>query len=174
MPPTVRTHRLELIASDAELAWAAVREPKLLAELIDATVPAEWPPKGMAADQEVFAKRLDADPEMPGWLHWFIVRVGRGRMLVGGCGFSGPPDDVGDVTIGYAMLPAFQKKGYATEAVGALIDWAFEDPRTRGIVGRASVGDVPSVRVLEKNGLSRVDDGADTDRLIYALRRKPA
>ena len=140
-------------------------------ELLEAKVPKDWPPELMAEDQAAFAARHEGDSELAGWLNWFVVRVGRTRTLVGGCGLGGAPNDAGDVMIGYAMLPAFQKKGYATEAVGALIDWAFEDPRTRGIVGQTYDYLVPSIKVMERNGLTLVAKGPEAGLLTYALRR---
>jgi RimJ/RimL family protein N-acetyltransferase len=69
------------------------------------------------------------------------------------------------------VLPRFAKHGFATEAVGALIDWAFEDERTRAIVADAD-DSVAARRVLEKNGLRR-EPGGETGLIRYALRRPP-
>jgi ribosomal-protein-alanine N-acetyltransferase len=37
------------------------------------------------------------------------------------------------VEIGYGIDPAYRNRGYMTEAVRGLIDWAFRDPRCRSI-----------------------------------------
>jgi RimJ/RimL family protein N-acetyltransferase len=168
---TLRTHRLELIAADRELSHVALSDHGRLAELIEARVPASWPPELFADGEAEFSRRLDADPTLQGWLSWYVVHVGRARTLVGVCGLGGPPDEHGQVTIGYAMLPEHQRKGYATEAVGALIDWAFEDERTRAITAQTYETLPASIRVLEKNGLSLAARGPDPGLLTFALRR---
>jgi RimJ/RimL family protein N-acetyltransferase len=168
--PSIRTQRLELIASDAAMARAAVVDRARLAELLDAKVPRAWPPSLLGEDEVSFADRLEKEGELEGWLNWFVVRVGRARTLIGGCGMGGPPNSVGEVTIGYALLDEFQRKGYATEAVGALIDWAFEDPRTRAIVAQTHPHLTPSIRVLEKNGLKL--EKQDGELMTFALRRR--
>src|SRR5437763_625188 len=109
MPPTIRTHRLELIAGDAALSRAGVGDRTRLGVLLEAKVPKDWPPELMAEDQDAYARRHESDPELAGWLNLFIVRVDRTRTLVGGCGLGGAPNEAGDVMIGYAVLPKFQK-----------------------------------------------------------------
>jgi ribosomal-protein-alanine N-acetyltransferase len=79
--------------------------------------------------------------------------------LVGSIGFGGRPGSDGAVEIGYSMLGSFQRRGYATEAMGALIDWAFSHPEVRRIRAHTRVDHAASIRVLEKNGLSLVGDG---------------
>lgn len=170
---SVRTHRLELVAADGTLARAAIDDRARLGTLLEAVVPASWPPELFAEGEADFAGRLAEDPSLQGWLSWYIVRVGRARTLVGVCGLGGPPNSAGEVTLGYAMLPEHRRKGYATEAVGALIDWAFEDPRTRAIVAQTYAHLGESIRVMEKNGLTleKRAPSPDGELLTLALRR---
>ena len=169
--PILRTHRLELVAADAALARASLGDRERFAEALEAKVPRSWPPELFADGERDFAERLAGDPELSGWLSWYIVRVERRRTLVGVCGLGGPPNDAGEVTLGYAILPEFQNKGIATEAVGALIDWAFEDPRTRAILAQTYERLPESIRVLTKNGLTLAGRGPEPGLLTFALRR---
>src|SRR5581483_11297691 len=146
--------RLELIAADAESARAAIADRARFAALLDAKVPREWPPSLFDEDEAKFAERLEAARGEEGWHHWYILKVGpRARTLIGTIGFGGPPSEGGEVMMGYSVLDAFQRRGYATEAVGALIDWAFEDERTRAIVAQTYERLPASIKVLERNGL---------------------
>jgi RimJ/RimL family protein N-acetyltransferase len=166
--------RLELIAADAESARAAVADRARFGTLLDAKVPKEWPPELFAEDEAKFADRLEAARELDevGWHHWYILKVGpKARTLVGTIGFGGPPSTAGEVMMGYSVLGAFQRKGYATEAVGALIDWAFEDPRTRAILAQTYERLPASVKVLERNGLTIEKRGPEEGLLTFALRR---
>ena len=79
---------------------------------------------------------------------------GRG-LVVGGIGFFGPPLDA-EVEIGYGIVPSRQGRGYATEAVLAMIAMAWADARVRTVVAGTDPGNVASQRVLGKAGFRRI------------------
>jgi RimJ/RimL family protein N-acetyltransferase len=98
-----------------------------------------------------------------GWGGWRIVKTGPRERGVGTIAFAGPPSEHGEVRLSWEA-PA----GYAAEAIGALIDWAFEDERTRAIVSHTEARSA-SAKILEQNGLSL--EKREANQLIYALRR---
>ena len=55
------------------------------------------------------------------------------------------------------IAPAFQGRGYATEAVRALVDSAFETLGAERVRAFAAAENVPSLRVAENAGLSLVE-----------------
>ena len=57
--------------------------------------------------------------------------------------------------IGFIFNPAFQSKGYATEASRAVIDHAFQELNAHRVVGYCAVDNIASRRVLEKCGLRK-------------------
>src|SRR5262245_61659627 len=61
-----------------------------------------------------------ADP----WTHGFAVVLG--SVMIGSCGYKGPPGPDATVEIGYGIAPGFRGKGYATETAEALTRHAFE------------------------------------------------
>jgi ribosomal-protein-alanine N-acetyltransferase len=74
------------------------------------------------------------------------------------------------VEIGYGIDPYTRRQGYTTEAVQALIDWAFSHPECRSIVAPGTLkANIASNRVLEKVGMWVVDESADT--LSWAITR---
>ena len=75
------------------------------------------------------------------------------RTLIGDLGFKGRPNDEGTVEIGYSVLPAYRRRGFAWEAVRALVDWGLAQQEVRRIVAECRVDNGPSIRVLEKAGL---------------------
>lgn len=101
----------------------------------------------------------DAD----GWGGWRIVKIGPRERGVGTIAFAGPPSEHGEVRLSWEA-PA----GFAAEAIGALIDWAFEDERTRAIVAQTDARPA-SIKILEQNGLTL--ERREAELLIYALRR---
>jgi len=53
----------------------------------------------------------------------------------------------------YAVSLAFQRQGYAAEAIRALIDYAFHHLQLRRIVATTTYENVASIRVMEKVGM---------------------
>jgi len=69
-------------------------------------------------------------------------------------GFKGVPDDQGKTEIGYGIDAAYRSRGYMTEAVKGLIEWAFQDVRCRAVIAPDTKRwNVASNRVLEKAGM---------------------
>ena len=57
--------------------------------------------------------------------------------------------------IGFIFNPAYQNKGYATEASQAIISNAFKELKAHRIIGNCSPENIPSWRVLEKVGMRK-------------------
>lgn len=171
----LRTPRLELIASTGALACAdAARDYATLSRLLSATIPADWPPALTLDVLDFFADTLTAHPEQAGWWGWFVVRPGAApaeRVLIGGIGFKGPPTPEGTVEMGYSVLPAFEREGYATEAAGALLTWAFADTRVARVVAETLPDGIASQRVLAKLGLTLAGPGCEPGTLQFRLDR---
>ena len=91
-----------------------------------------------------------------GWVQ-FTVEERAGGRLVGDVGISAADDEPGVAKIGYTIAPAFQGRGYATEAVRALVDYAFETLGAERVRAFAAAENVPSLRVAENAGLSLVE-----------------
>jgi RimJ/RimL family protein N-acetyltransferase len=101
-----------------------------------------------------------------GFCAWQVVEVSSQR-TVGSVTLTAP-DGGGCVEYRFELD---DKKGYATEAMGGLIDWAFSHEEVRRIRAEAPRRVPASIRVLEKNGLSHVGDGAVPDTLRFELAR---
>jgi len=83
--------------------------------------------------------------------------------VIGDIGLKGKPDIRQAVEIDYGLLPAYLNQGFATEAVQALIEWAFKQTEVTGVFAKTESTNQASIRVLEKAGLIQV--GKD-DRYI--------
>ncbi len=66
----------------------------------------------------------------------------------------------------YAIAPAFQDLGYATEAVGIVLEFAFEEAGVDYVVACVEPDNEASVRVAEKNGFALVATGKVNGRLM--------
>jgi RimJ/RimL family protein N-acetyltransferase len=98
-------------------------------------------------------------------------------VLVGAGGFKGAPDARGEVELGYGIVPEYQRRGYATEAVRGLSEFAFRDPRVKTVIGQTLDGLTRSIGVMEKAGFQFAGAGDDPyappgEKLVrYELRR---
>jgi len=64
------------------------------------------------------------------------------------------PRERGQVEVGYLCRPKWQGRGLVGEALGALIDHAFDDPTVRRIVADTDPENAPSNHVLERLGFT--------------------
>ena len=71
---------------------------------------------------------------------------------VGICGLL-KRDSLEDVDVGFAFLPGFRGKGYATESAAAVKDYARDVLGLSRVVAIARPDNAASVRVLEKIGM---------------------
>lgn len=74
------------------------------------------------------------------------------QAFVGMCGLIKRPE-LEDVDIGYALLPEFWGRGYATEACAAVLAYAHYTLKLKRLVAIVSPDNAASLRVLEKIGL---------------------
>lgn len=104
---------------------------------------------------------------------WAVISKKDNRFL-GYCGFKYSAD-VDEYDIGFRFFKEEWKKGYATEAAKACLDYAFEKLCLNMIVGRAMKVNEASIKVFTKIGLSYWKDDACgmADGVIYKIERVP-
>ena len=117
-----------------------------------------------------FIARLEAAKESDPWQFGFAVIHKIDHMLIGLCGFPGPPDANGIAEIAYGIAPSYQGKGYATEAATALIQFASDDPRVKGICAHTLAEMNASTRVLEKCGFKKTGEAVDPENNLPIWR----
>ena len=111
----------------------------------------------------------NADP----WMHAFRVMMLDDDSVIGTCSFKGPPVD-GAVEIAYAIDPAHQSKGYATEAAQALVDFAVSADTVRLVRAHTLPDGSASKRVLEKCGFRYMGEVLDPEDGTVSRYERPA
>jgi RimJ/RimL family protein N-acetyltransferase len=121
-----------------------------------------WPPDEAADALPWFVERLEAaGPAGEGWYGFYGVALdGAAPVLGGGGGSIGPPRD-GSVEIGYSVLPAYQRRGYALEMMTRVIEWVVADRRVREITAETDSGNVASIGPLGRLGFAQNGPGRD-------------
>jgi ribosomal-protein-alanine N-acetyltransferase len=164
--PQIETARLRLVPCTVAAAQAAITDRATLESLLGLRVPEEWPAEDLRDFLPVYARIVDERAAEHGWGIWLVLDPAA-RSLAGDIGFKGPPDDRETVEIGYSTLPAFQGRGYATEAAQALLAWGFAQPGVRRIVANCLADNAASIRVLQKAGMRQT--GRDRDGLTWEI-----
>jgi [ribosomal protein S5]-alanine N-acetyltransferase len=124
--------------------------------------------EGMNADQRAelspdwLARVHGATADDP-WLLGFALVHRTTNVVIGTCGFKGPPGADGTAEIAYGVAPDHQGNGYATEAAEALVAYAFNSGKVRVVRAHTISGTSASTRVLAKCGFRRVGEVIDPE-----------
>ena len=165
---------MQLIAATPDMAAADLRERARLGQLLNATLPRDWPPPfNDEGSARWFADHLARHPAAVGWMIWYFVLVdGDARTAIGNGGFKGEPRD-GTVEIGYSIIPQFQRRGYATEAAQALVDWAFGHYDVARVVADTLPDSAASQALLGKLGFRRTGGADEPGVLRFEKLKQP-
>ena len=160
MPQTLNTSRLALVLLEPETArdlaaginhnghlWASgypMGSTLLHAELTAAAA-AHGRPLGTFGTYQVIRREDDT--------------------VIGDAGFMGPPDDTGAVHVGCGIAESAQQRGYATEALTALLAWAREQTGLTCVLADTTRSNVGGQRLLERVGMHRI--GEDGELIYY-------
>lgn len=107
-------------------------------------------------DAEAFVTEMTAaHPGVPG--EWFQFAVGdpASDELLGDVAIRVHADDTTRAELGFTFAPGHQGKGYATEAVRAVIAYAFERLGTETVLAIADARNLASIALLERIGMRR-------------------
>lgn len=155
------TPRLRLVPITVAMVEAIMTGRREAAEaLVRAKMPERWPNPDLV--ERAFTASLDAiraDPDVRLWGDRVMVlpgTAGEADRVVGSVVFHGRPAEDGVAEVAYGVEEASQGMGYATEAVGASVEWAFGQPGVRAVQAATFAWHLPSLRVIEKVGMARV------------------
>lgn len=115
-------------------------------------------PTAQRAVRIKLARMAGAPTECHNWFTYWLIIIRHWEYLggpfgAGLAGFKGWPNESGESEIGYGIDPACQGRGYTSEAVGALLVWAFSEPTCRAVTAlRTRRNNHASLRILEKAG----------------------
>ena len=136
-----------------------------------------WEPR----DEDEVARFIEGlegiEPGEPG--RWFQlgITLRESGELIGDCGLHVPEGRDHETEVGITLAPAFQGRGYATEALGAILTYAFGPLGKHRVYGSVDPANLPSIRLMERAGMRREAHfrnslwfkGAWADDVIYAM-----
>ncbi|MFJ7738918.1 GNAT family N-acetyltransferase [Lysinibacillus sp. NPDC097287] len=116
----------------------------------------------------MFLEKLTEDPSLSGWGVWFVIKK-ENNTIIGDIGFKGKASSEGIVEVGYGIVPAAQGKGYATEAVKEIIQWAFSHGNVNKVVAECKDNNFASIRILEKLHMNKI--ASENNMLKWKLEK---
>lgn len=170
------TERLELrpISLEAVIASLEGRRRSEIEAIIGAELPWTWPSRALVEQVfEASAEAVRADPTTRLWGDRLMVTREPSPKIVGSVVFHGRPDANGVCEIAYGVEDTNQGKGYATEGLRAMVQWALAQPECRVVRAVTTTWHKASMRVLEKVGMhfvgTRQQDGSEMR--VYEIAR---
>lgn len=115
-------------------------------------------------------------PTSAAWITRAVVEVDL-AVAVGRAGFHGPPDAVGMVEVGYAIDPAFRRRGYARSALVALLKWAKEEVFVQTVRATIRPDNLPSRALVSQYGFVEVGEQWDDEdglEIVFEVASAPA
>ncbi len=144
--PDLKTPRLVLRPfrmSDAEAVFAYASDPQV-------TRFVRFQTHRNLGDTRKFLRNLDRlHRGAPAW----AITLKNSGQLVGSCGFVNSSKENRVAEIGYVLARPHWGRGYAVEAVRALLDYGFRRMKLNRIHAQTLVENTRSARVLEKAGM---------------------
>ena len=106
-------------------------------------------------DVVVAALAMESGEEpQPPWCTYQVVERAT-EVVVGGAGFKGPPR-AGVIEVGYGLAASARGRGYATEAVRALVGLAHDHANKLSVEAETDPGNTASQRVLLRAGFTHM------------------
>ena len=88
---------------------------------------------------------------------WTIISKAD-NIMVGDLCIKGEPDTAGKIEIGYGTYEAYQGRGFMSEAVEGIIQWAATQPYVKAVVASTEKSNTASFTVLLKNGFRKTGE----------------
>lgn len=158
-PPFIETPRLQLVALLAEEIRALIAgNTSVAASSAGLVFPTGWPEDRDARDGLPWhLGHLERDVTHSAWRVRVVVDRAS-SLVVGSINLKGPPNDEGDVEIGWGIDPSVRGRGYASEAAAAVARWASAQAGFTSISATIPDDNLPSQRVAARLGMVRTHE----------------
>ena len=167
----IHTYRLRLLAlTQVQLKLYLTAPHDLEVELGFALAPIDPAGPVQRAINIKISKMAQAAESDHLWYTYWLITPHQAPYGAGMIGFKGIPNLLGEAEIGYGIEPAYQRKGYVTEAARLLVEWAFQSGRCQAVVAETLPDNLPSQRVLQKIGMRQY---GNVDEMVLWRIDKP-
>jgi len=127
-------------------AWVAILNDPLVRRFLP-----PFPDRTIDSFNDAIEQRRKREAEL-GYTMWAVALKSTGA-LVGQCGLNPVEGKGPEVEVAYHFAPASWNNGYATEAVGAILDYALGSKILDRVIAIVMPENIGSQRVAEKAGM---------------------
>ena len=128
-----------------------------------------WPDEDVMETLPRIINNLSRVESPTGFESWMIIK-NDSLEIIGDAGFKGFNDQEKNADIGYGIIKEERRKGYAEEAVIALLKWAFAKENVKEITAGCLLDNVSSIHLLKK--LNFKETSRDHEFLYWSLQKK--
>src|SRR6266550_7052288 len=176
---SIRSERLAPVSISPTFIDALLAERRGQAES-EATLkpPDGWPDSHDPGFLNFRLRQMRERPEIQEWFVYAVVLPQGERPMIGHAGFHGPPGvnavkAPDAVEVGYSIFEPHRRRGYATEVVRALIEWASREHSIQRFIASISPENEPSLALARRLGFKHIGqhwDEEDGEELEFELR----
>jgi RimJ/RimL family protein N-acetyltransferase len=178
--PPIETERLRLAPLTPQILDASLNNDHTAVEqLLGASVPSDWWAERWV--MEIRREDLRRNVALQPWTIRAIV-LREAQRIIGHIGFHTRPNPdylqklaPGGIEFGYTVFPDFRRRGYASEASDALMNWAYRSHGITRFIVSISPTNVASLALAQKFDFIRIGeqfDDEDEDGLEYIFERR--
>lgn len=112
-------------------------------------------------------KMKNASEKNHEWYTYWLIIDKSSQKGVGFIGFKGVPDENGFSEVGYSIAASCRRKGYMTQALSMLINWAANFENCKGITARNVLkGNIGSNNVLKNCKFKLISSTSEVNNYI--------
>jgi RimJ/RimL family protein N-acetyltransferase len=120
---------------------------------------------------KIRSEQVEQDPASAAWVTGVIWDEQR-QVAVGRAGYHGPPDESGMVEVGYSVVPAYRRRGYARAALEAMLERAAREPGVTTVRATISPDNTASYNLVSQYDFAHVGEQWDDEdglEIIYEV-----
>ena len=163
LPIIIFTERLVLYPFTTEICSEILNNNFEIIENIGLNKGINWPDNDITETLPKIIKNLSLVNSPTGFESWMIIKKDTNE-IIGDIGFKGFNRSKNSCDIGYGIIEAERRKGYAIEAAKSLINWILKKDISIDITASTLINNYGSITLLKK--LNFVEINKD-DEFIY-------
>ena len=155
---SIETERLKIVALDLNNLYHYIHDYSEVQKNLGVKVTMERQDPEMAYTFNQLYYYATCHPDQYYWYTSWEMILKSEQVIIGGLCFKGPPNEFGEVEIGYGVEPDFQYQHFATEGVCALVKWAIQEQTVKKIIAFVEPDNGASQHVLLNAGFVLSED----------------